>query len=196
MKMQLQSLLLSEASMQRNPGTLNERCENIRKELLQWHESWKTEFIPAITSELHDWRGAIQYLQAWGSLQYNETILMLSRLLSETTEYVSNAVREVVSCCSLLVREHQHSFCAIHNSEMRHQLPVFPIDWTISHLLFSAALHLLCSEKRDVAGHNLRERTMRSCLTTIALMEADPANLSTGFSEILEGLCSRDDKHM
>ncbi|CRG88381.1 Oleate activated transcription factor 3 [Talaromyces islandicus] len=197
MKMQLQSLLLSEASsMQRNPKTLNERCENIRKELLQWHQSWETEFIPTITSELHDWRGAVQYLQAWGSLQYNETILMLSRLLSETTDYVFNAVREVVSCCSLLVREHQHSFCAIHDPEMRHRVPVFPIDWTTSHLLFSAALQLLCSEKREVADHNVRERTIRSCLTTIALMEADPANLSTGFSAILEGLYCHDDKHI
>jgi hypothetical protein len=188
MKMQLQSLLLSEASMQRNAGNLNERCEKVRKELLQWHQSWKTDFIPAITGELHDWGGAIQYLEAWGSLQYNETILMLSRFSSETTEYVFNAIREVVSCCSLLIREHQYSFCVIYDHEMRHQTPVFPTDWTISHLLFSAAIHLLSSEMRDAADRNVWERTVRSCLATMALLEADPANLSMGFSEILEGL--------
>ncbi|OKL59542.1 hypothetical protein UA08_05364 [Talaromyces atroroseus] len=191
MKMQLQSLLLSEASMQRNLVKLKERCEKVRDELLHWHQSWKMDFMPAITSDMHDWGGAVKYLEAWASLQYNETILMLSRFSSETSEYVLNAVREIVSCCSLLVREHQHSFCAIHDHEMRHQIPVFPTDWTISHLLFSAALHLLSSEKRDAADHKVWERTVRSCLATMALMEADPANLSMGFSEILEGLYSQ-----
>jgi hypothetical protein len=194
--MQFQSLLLSEASMQRNPGKLKERCEHFRKELLQWHQSWKTDFMSAITSELHDWKGAVQYLEAWGSLQYSSTILILSRFSSETADYVFNAVREIVSCCSLLVRQQQYSFCAIHDDEIRHQIPVFPTDWTISHLLFSAALHLLSSEKRDAADHNSWERTVRSCLATMALMEADPANLSMGFSEILEGLYNHDDYHM
>ncbi|KAH8669104.1 hypothetical protein BX600DRAFT_549316 [Xylariales sp. PMI_506] len=200
MKMQFQSLLLSKASMQRNSGTgkLKERCENLRNELLQWHQSWKTEFISAITSERHDWSVAVQCLEAWGSLQYHATILMLSRFSSETLEYVFNAVREVVSCCSLLVRQHQYSFCVVpdNDDEMRYQIPVFPTDWTISHILFSAGLHLLSSEMRDATDHNIWERTVRSCLATMGLMEADPANLSMGFSGILEALYNRDENQI
>ncbi len=194
MNMQLQSVLLSETSMQNSPGKLKERYENFQKELLQWHQSWKADFMSAITSELHDWRGAVRCLEAWGSLQYNATILMLSRFSSDTAENVFRAVREVVSCCSLLVRQHQNSFCIIQDDEITHQIPVFPTDWTISHLLFSAALHLL-SKKQEAADHGGWERTVRSCLSTMALLEADPANLSMGFSEILEELYSHDENH-
>ena len=183
--MQLQSLLLAEASVQRNPENMKERCEELRKELLQWHQSWKTNFI---TGELHDWGGAVQCLETWGSLQYYATILLIFRFSLERAEEAFDAVREVVSCTSIIVRQHQKLFCATYDDEMRHQVPVFPTDWTLSHLLFATALHLLPSMKIDAADYNSWERTVRSCLTTMALMEADPANLSIGFSKILEEL--------
>ena len=167
----------------------------LRQGILHWQASWKTDFLPTITSERHDWNKAVQYLEAWGSLQYNATILMLSKL-SETTEAFFNVAREVVRSCTLLARQHQYSFCALHNDEMRWQTPVFPIDWTISHLLFAAAVQLLSPETRDAADHTDWDQTLRSCLATMALMEADPANLSMGFSEILEKLYDLNNSHL
>ncbi|CAH0053871.1 unnamed protein product [Clonostachys solani] len=193
-KMQLQSLL-SAATVQHNPARLKERCENIQKELLEWHQYWKTDFVPAITSEVHGWGGAVQYLDAWGSLQYNASILMISRFSPEATESIFDTARQVVSCSTILVRHSQRSFCAIPDDETQYKVPVFPTDWTMSHLLFATALHLLSFEKQSAADRTAWQRTVRSCLTTLALMEADPANLSMGFSDIIEGLCSRHEEH-
>ncbi|VUC36417.1 unnamed protein product [Clonostachys rosea] len=187
--------LLSSATAQHNPARLKERCENIQKELLEWHQYWKTEFVPTVTSEVHDWRDAVQYLKAWGSLQYNASILMISRFLPETVESVFDTAREVVSCSAILVRQSQRSFCAIPDDETQFKVPVFPIDWTMSHLLFSTALQLLSFEKHSTADTIGWQRTMRSCLKTLALMEADPANLSMEFSDIIEELCNQHEEH-
>lgn len=188
MKMQLQSLLLSEASAQRNPEMLKEKCEDLRKELLQWHQSWDADLLSSTSSELYDWEGAVQSLRTWGSLQYNGTILMMSRFSWAQAEDVFDVVREVVSRTSLLFRQHQQMLCGIYDDEIRQQIPVFPTDWTLSHLLFSTGFHLLPSKKLDTGEYNSREQTVRSCLATMALMESDPANLSMGFSKILEEL--------
>ncbi|CAG9993193.1 unnamed protein product [Clonostachys byssicola] len=193
-KMQLQSLL-SAATVQHNPARLKERCENIQKGLLEWHQYWKTDFVPAIPSEVQGWGGAVQYLDAWGTLQYNASMLMISRFFPEAIESVFDTAREVVSCIAILVRYSQRSFCAILDNEAQYKAPVFPTDWTMSHLIFATALQLLSYEKQIVADRTAWQRTMRSCLTTLALMEADPANLSMGFSGIIEELCNHHEEH-
>lgn len=194
--MQLHSLLLSEASNQRDPGKLNGRYATLRQELMQWQTSWTTDFIPGVVSQSHDWTKAAQYLEAWGNLQYNATILMASKPSPETTEASYNAAKQVVRCCCLLARQHQYSFSALPTEEMRSECPIFPVDWTISHLLFAAAIQLLSAKMRDTANHEDRDRTLRSALVTMALMEADPAHLSMGFSEILEKLYDTHDSSL
>ncbi|CAI6094689.1 unnamed protein product [Clonostachys chloroleuca] len=193
-KMQLQSLL-SAATVQHNPARLKDRCQAIQTELLEWHQHWKTDFVPAITSEVHGWGDAVQYLDAWGTLQYNASMLMISRFCPEAIESVFDTAREVVSCSVILVRHSQRSFCAIPDNEARYKVPVFPTDWTMSHILFAAVLQMLSSGKQGAADRTAWQRTMRSCLTTLALMEADPANLSMGFSGIIEEMCNRNEEH-
>src|SRR5687767_9102731 len=188
MKMQLQSLLISDASNQREPSKLNARYATIRQDLLDWRTSWQMDFMPGITNESHAWTRAAQYLEAWGTLQYNASIFMLSKQLSETIETSYEAVKQVICCCSLLARQHQFFFSALSDERMTCHFPVFPVDWTVSHLLFAAAIQLLSPEVRSHAERKDWERVFRSSLVTMALLEADPANLCMGFSEILEKL--------
>jgi hypothetical protein len=182
--MQIQSLLISEASMQRNPGKLAAKYEKLQQDLLNWHTSWTTEFLPAITGDDHEWQMAFEYLETWGKFQYNAALLMLT----DSPESSFEAAKHVALGCSIQARQHQRSFCHLQNNEMRCAIPIFPIDWTTSHLLLRAAILLLDPTTRAAAERFDWERPMRACFTTVALLEADPANLSMGFSEVLERL--------
>jgi hypothetical protein len=165
----------------------------MRQELLDWKSSWQLEFMPAIAEEGHAWVRAADYLEAWGILQYNATLLMLSEHSPEIAA-TYEAAKQVVRCCSQMARQHQHSLGGIPSDTrgMRCGLPIFPIDWTIAHLLFSSATHLLSPAMRNAVENKDWERTFRSCLVTMTLIGADPSNLSMGFSEILENQYEKD----
>lgn len=186
--MQIQSLLLSEASGQRDPEGLKTKYGALHQELLHWKESWDTNFMPSIASEQHGWHRAARYIETWGSLQYNAGLLMILKHSQETTELIFNAAKQVVTCCGTLIRKHQQAFCALHSDEMRCQSPVFPFDWTLSHLLFAAAVPMFSPRLQNGTDRKDWDRTARSCLKVMALVETDPANLSMGFSDILESL--------
>lgn len=192
MRMQLQSLLLSEASQRRDAGKLSPRYEVIRQELLNWRTSWQTEFLPTISTEDHAWNNAVQYLDRWSNLHYHATTLMLHRHSSDKAEFLFDTTRQIVLCCGLLVRQHQFSFSVAYDDVWGCQIPIFPVDWTVCHLLFASGIQLLSPGTRDAADRVDWDRTVRSCLATMALMEADPANVSTGFSEILEKLYDQE----
>lgn len=183
-RMQIQSLLISEASMQRNPGKLATKYEKLQQDLLDWQTSWTMEFMPAITRDDHEWQMASEHLETWGRFQYNAAVLMLA----DSPESSFEAAKQVILGCSLQARQHQRSFCHLQNNELRCLIPVFPIDWTTSHLILRAAILLLDAGTRAAANPLEWQRTMRACFTTVALLEADPANLSMGFSEVVERL--------
>src|SRR5687768_5851739 len=97
MRMQLQSLLISESSLQRGSEKLRPKYDALRQDVLHWHTSWSSEFIAAIIGEMHAWNKSVPYLEAWGMLQYHATIIMLSRLFSRSE--TAESVKQVVQSC-------------------------------------------------------------------------------------------------
>ncbi|KAH8667049.1 hypothetical protein BX600DRAFT_285340 [Xylariales sp. PMI_506] len=195
LKMQIHSLVLSEASSQRDSATLKSHLVELWHGLRDWHQSWNQELLSSPADDSQDWGKAIQYLQAWGDLNYNAGVLLLSKCSTEATDVTDtmSACCLIVSSSNLLVRHQQHSLCSVLDTETQRRTPVFPIDWTTSHLIFSAGVRLVASRNQGKYTIPTWERAMRSCLSSVALLESDPANLSMGYSELLEGLCNYDE---
>lgn len=211
LKIQILNFSLSDKNaLKGQEGSNSQRSvlDGFRRDLLQWYDAWAQDGLlcmapssgegPCQTSEKR-----FTYLQAWADMNYNATKLMLSRCsdteVSANKEDVIDACRNIVSCCNALVKHQQRAFCTTvpNVSEGQHQIPVFPVDWTLSSLVFSAGICLSLFGKgggqADVAvARRSWEKMVRSCLITIAMMEGDPANQSSGSSQILEALFNQD----
>lgn len=187
--MQILSFLLSETSSSRHIDSLQTQHSDFRNELRHWHDVWNDNVHSIASESSFNSENITSYLRAWGEMNYHAATLMLSRFSKEPATAIIESCRQIIASCNLLVRHQQRSFSS--NFDTKGQMPtlVFPIDWTISHLVFSAALCLF-----PFRGQSFEtEKVIRSALICMALMEGNPTNMSMGFSGILEGLYNRQE---
>ena len=90
----------------------------------------------------------------------------------------------IVRSCNFLVRHQKRSQILEKATEGLQPTILFPINWTVAHIVFAISLSIPMPNKWTQT-HEIAEST-RLALVLLALLEGDPNMLSTGFSEILE----------
>lgn len=197
LKMQIHSYMLSNSSKQPLKTVARENFQAYRLELEAWLTDWKEEVVPMIESDPVKVTNSGPVLESWADLNYHHAALLLNQLppTKQTAEVLMNC-HMIVRSCSALARHQQKSLLPRGTAEYeQHPSPIFPLNWTTAHLIFSIGLYLRLWGFQHGATTDSEKRlgTARRCLTLLALLEGDPMMLSTGFSEILEGLLYEDE---
>lgn len=191
LKMQIHGRLLSKSSMQQSTIVDQDVQQSYQMELEAWLLDWKSEMSSTVeSSQMHDPQLS-SVLDAWASLHYHHATLMVDQI-HQTGSYTAHQhCDKLVRACNFLIKQQRKSPLLRLATPRPNQsiLPVYLKDWTVPHLVFSAGLELLVQRGRGGGSIPEALRTARHCVTTLALVESDASMLSTGFSEILEGLC-------
>ncbi|KAF5004539.1 hypothetical protein FDECE_8971 [Fusarium decemcellulare] len=182
-KMKIHSALLkqdSDITLHSHLQTDEFSYETLRQDLDEWFVRWKV--LVTSLSENQD----KHVLTSWGELNYYQGLFMMSTLWPRTAISLCG---NITKACIDMNRQQQ--LFAHLNSE---ETPlIFPMNWTIGHLVAQVGLHLMSEENKD-PGQKLRGTvSIGRCLVLLSSLEADPANLLTGQTMILEELCKAED---
>ncbi|KAH6673870.1 hypothetical protein B0J14DRAFT_58407 [Halenospora varia] len=203
LKLQILNDTLSNTSTTKEPGSaIHDNSQNHREGLQAWYEEWNREVELLSMSEGYNQEVSRHQLKAWGQLQYNETLLFLSR--TNTSHHYSptdsqQVCDNFVQACKTLASYRAGSSRIEGTNDGHTQSSItifFPRTWTTAHAVFAAGLRLFQNKRSDlnVDGTLGRNAVLRRCLTLMASLEADPNNMAAGFTEILERLCSDEER--
>ena len=190
MKLQAHSKILSSSHLQ-DAQLSSANDESYRQELKVWLTNWKEDVMTEEESDgSFEGTQLFSALDAWASFHYHHALLLASHDPPSVSNDTLDGYDAMAKSYSHLSQLQQQTLLFLGaTTEEPRPCPVFPITWNIAHLLFSVGLGL-CAYRQDDTDHtklaNRREGIQRSCLATLARLEGDPENLSTGLSEVLE----------
>lgn len=161
-----------------------------------WHEEWERDLESFIFPEFLDQKMFLRQLKAWGELMHCEIVLVLLQLDSSLTadKAIDNCTR--FSHAGIYIKRyniHSTSMCLTLKEISTNGSFIFPLTWTTTHAIFSSLLGLFSeARKHGLTGADgaLRASTIRRCVGLLASLEADANTLSSGFSQVLEILCT------
>ena len=208
LKVQIHSSILSSPNGREAPtasNTNNSNFQTYQLELETWLADWKAEVLSNIEIDVDRGPHFLPVLESWAMLNYHHTALLLIQLSGKTSDDILHHIINVVQPCILLLRHQNKSLPALLQLQVPNSdhpfhpittfdLPVFPINWTVAHLMLSTSLSALDGNNGRVFMAFKNEGILRRCLTALAMLEGDPAMLSTGFAEIFERLCDEAEK--
>ncbi|KAJ3546898.1 hypothetical protein NM208_g1784 [Fusarium decemcellulare] len=182
-KMKVHSALLkqdSDITVQSQLQTDDFSCETLRQDLDEWFVRWKV-LVTSLSEDQDKHR-----LVSWGELNYYQGLFMMSTLWPRTTiSFCGN----ITKACTDMSRQ-QQLFAYLNSEETS---LIFPMNWTVGHLVAQVGLHLMSEENKD-PGQKLRGTvSIGRCLVLLSSLEADPSNLLTGQTMVLEELCEAED---
>jgi len=203
LKLQILNDTLSNTSSTKEPCSVgHDSSQNHREGLQSWYEEWNRQVNLLSLSEGHNQEVSWHQLNAWGQLHYNESLLFLFR--TNTSHHCSPTESQQVcdnfvqACKSLTsYRAVSSRIEGTNDSYAQSSNTIFfPRTWTTAHSVFAAGLSLFQNKRSDlkVDGTLGRNAVLRRCLTLMASLEADPNNMAAGFTEILERLCSDEER--
>ncbi|KAI5922374.1 hypothetical protein F4810DRAFT_674693 [Camillea tinctor] len=188
LKMRVHSLILSNPSLHPQKS-LRDQCEQLRSDLISCHISWKKTLgslsadFPAISKELKE------ILEAWGNLQHYHAIFLLSKLSSDLTDLSIEVANNIIESSTILIQHQQQQ--SIYREG---QVYTFPLDWTLTHLVFSVGVHILSPTYNSQSMIHTGGGTMSKCLTVLSCLENNPVSPSIGFVPVLKGLYEKQGK--
>lgn len=194
LKMQIRSSCLSGSCAQDSQVMSGESHQSYQLELETWLVDWKAEVISAIKTDQPCESQLLSVLEAWAELQYHHTA-MLTSCLFRAGDGVLVHCDQILRSCGFLARHQQKFSQPRRNVPMSEQplVPVFPMNWTVAHLIFSTSLSVLSPRDQTMSKASERTNIAKRGLVVLALLDGNPSMLSTGFSEILEGLCDEEE---
>ncbi|KAF4471294.1 neutral amino acid permease [Fusarium albosuccineum] len=180
-------------------------CETLRQDLDEWFVRWKV--LVTSLSENQDKRGLV----SWGELNYYQGLFMMSILWPRTAISLCG---NITKACTDMSRQQQ--LFAHLNSE---ETPlIFPMK--LDHRAYGGSSRAASNERRKEGSwsetprcwntervifdpihrcHDFSYSSTRGtvsigrCLVLLSSLEADPANLLTGQTMVLEELCKAED---
>lgn len=176
--MQLHDVLLKTSN---NPETFKEHTDDDyrqwRPSLDDWMVLWKN-FVDTIQDETSK-----HCLMAWAELHYYHALCILSEI---SPALGSSSVRlcDKISSSATTLARHQQSVATTPSRQA--YLFIYPVNWTTSLTVFGAGSRALCGKEKDVAQKDEWHYAITRFLTSLSLLEADPNNLSTGLTGIVE----------
>lgn len=188
--MQIHSALVASSTRSHRPGRTIEgdgaKAMDMRRDLDDWLVRWK-KWLATLTDD--EDKGV---LTSWGTLKYHQAVFSLS-LLWPTGSKASN-VCQIMAEAGLRLARHQQLFAHPFRQGQQAKPPlVFPWSWTSSHALASIGIRALNEGERTGLGDDTPSlETLRQFNSWLYRMEADPCNMMTGFSYVLDELRSRD----
>ncbi|KAM5362855.1 hypothetical protein ACJZ2D_012304 [Fusarium nematophilum] len=183
-KMKIHSALLKNDSDLANLGQAcsDVECQELRQGLDMWFIRWK-ELIASI-QETQD----SEELESWGELHYYHGLSMLAMLWPTPGGQPGNLCEHISKACIGLTR-HQQLFAFPSPGTEEEKTPlIFPMNWSCGHLVLQIGLRFVDSRNSDQGSQETQ--SLRLCLSSLASLEADPSNLLTGQTMVLEEFCN------
>jgi hypothetical protein len=172
-------------------------CQIYQQDLDAWLTDWKEEVISNIESHSETRPQLLPILEAWANLNYHHTGLLITHLSPSSSDNVLQHTDQIILSSATLVRYQQKSLLLPVPATVPESVsfnPIFPLNWTIAHTVFSIGLNIPDLLKRSGPSRTYQAREVATrCLTVLAMFESEFSMLSTGFSEILEWLGSGEE---
>lgn len=159
----------------------NTDAQQHRRTLDDWLVCWK-KHLEAISESGRP----NPLLLALGEFHYYHGLYILSKACPTLGVGLVGVCDKMARSCTTVARCQQ----VLPTAASRGKSPgfIYPVSWAMSHAVFQAALCML-SIREDSYQNGERSVAIRRCLTSLSLLEADPDNLSTGLTAMLEALC-------
>lgn len=194
LKMQVHSNMLAQSRNDTScTSTANEDFSTYQQDLDTWLKDWKDVVNWIVQRDNAQTPQLLQVLEAWGSLNYHHTVILISSLPSTAADSPSPNWDDIVTTCGFLFKHQQSSLLLRQAATYAYLAPVYVSNWTTAHLIFNVGLKIFTGDSPGATVAPQRMGAARRCLRVMALLEGDPANLSSGFSEVLERLYSNDE---
>ncbi|CAM1508650.1 Fc.00g054980.m01.CDS01 [Cosmosporella sp. VM-42] len=178
-KMQIHSILLRQTLDGANKINREFDCRQYRSDLDDWVVSWRRA-LEEVQSH-----PKVSELTAWGELHYHHGVFMLSKVWPTPGGHPINVCENISKSSAELIR-HQILSAFLSSAVDDTKLSfVYPINWTVSHIVFQAGLNLFGGDISDRTAEHNEAAAFWKCLSVLSYLEADPNNLSTGFGSIL-----------
>ncbi|KAF7563755.1 hypothetical protein G7046_g379 [Stylonectria norvegica] len=160
-------------------------CQEYRRGLDEWLVNWRTGLEEHPVNETDDGSNRDELL-AWGELQYYHALFLLSRIWPTPGGHPTYVCSNISRYSTDLAR-HQHQSAYLSSDKEEEQTRfIYPMNWTVSHLIFQAGTSVLSEHKLDLGQQAQEAEAMQKCLVALSLVEADPDNLSTSLGLVLE----------
>lgn len=181
--MQIHSAALRYASdPSSSPHGAEGHCREYRRGLDEWFVRFKK--LLATLPDNEDTR----VLSSWGQFNYHHGIYLISLVWPTPGGRLSHLC-EAVCRPALHLARHQQLFARPGAEKSTSPLPIiFPMSWASAQFIFQLSFSPARHDGLEVDKED-RKLAARRCLPVILLLEADPSNLLTGQSFVVEGIC-------